>query len=50
VLDAAAQAIERVEALNRTRADGGEPALDFGLAHHEGEVMSGNIGAAGRLG
>ena len=49
VLDAAAQAIERVEALNRTRADGGEPALDFGLALHEGEVMYGNIGAAGRL-
>jgi hypothetical protein len=33
-----------VETLNRTRADGGKLAL------HEGEVMYGNIGAAGRLG
>ncbi len=49
VLDAAADAIRQVEALNQARAGRGEPALDFGLALHEGEVIYGNIGTADRL-
>jgi adenylate cyclase len=51
VLDAARQARSNVGALDGAPAPAGEPAqaLRFGLALHVGEVLYGNIGAAGRL-
>jgi len=46
---AAAAALRSIAALNRRRAEAGEPTVRFGLALHIGEVMFGNIGASTRL-
>ena len=47
---AAAQDAEtRLSRLNRSRANGGEDAIDFGLALHVGEVMFGNVGVPERI-
>ncbi len=48
-LAAAQDAQARMEALNRARAQNGEPSLGFGLALHMGEVTYGNIGVPQRL-
>ncbi|MEX0760675.1 MAG: adenylate/guanylate cyclase domain-containing protein, partial [Tistlia sp.] len=48
-LQAAEQAIERLEAFNETILDQGLPRLRAGIAIHSGEVMYGNVGAADRL-
>jgi adenylate cyclase len=48
-LAAAKDAQSRMEALNRTRRQRGEPPLDYGLALHMGNVMYGNIGVPQRL-
>lgn len=48
-LAAAVDAQTRMDALNRMRAQKGEPALRFGLGLHIGDVMYGNIGVPGRL-
>jgi adenylate cyclase len=48
-LDAAAEALASVAALNGARAAQGQAALDFGLALHVGEVAYGNVGSQRRL-
>ncbi len=48
-LEAAEQAIERLEALNDELAGQELPRLRAGIALHSGEVMYGNVGAADRL-
>jgi adenylate cyclase len=48
-LAAARDARTRIEALNQTRQQRGEPPLQFGLALHVGDVMYGNIGVPERL-
>jgi len=48
-LAAARDARTRVEALNQTRRQRGEPTLEFGLALHVGDVMYGNIEVPERL-
>ncbi len=48
-LAAARDARTRVEALNEARQRRGEPAFEFGLAVHVGDVMYGNIGIPDRL-
>ncbi len=48
-LAAARDARSRVDALNQRRASRGEPALEFGLALHAGDVMYGNLGVPERV-
>jgi adenylate cyclase len=48
-LAAAQEAEARLARLNRSRADGGEDPIDFGLALHVGEVMFGNVGVPERI-
>ncbi len=48
-LAAARDACRKVELLNQTRQQRGEPILRFGLAVHVGDVMYGNIGVPERL-
>jgi len=48
-LEATADVIERLEALNAKRTEVGEDPLRFALALHLGEVTYGNVGAAQRL-
>ncbi|MHA1569429.1 MAG: adenylate/guanylate cyclase domain-containing protein, partial [Alphaproteobacteria bacterium] len=48
-LQAAAEAIEAMAALNRGRADAGRAPIRFGLGLHVGDVTYGNIGAPDRL-
>jgi adenylate cyclase len=48
-LDAAIEAMEAVDRLNRARRDAGKPAAAVDLALHLGEVLYGNVGAADRL-
>jgi adenylate cyclase len=48
-LDAAAEAMAAVEALNRARCDAGRPVAPVDLALHLGEVLYGNVGATDRL-
>ena len=48
-LAAAQDAQVRLARLNRSRADGGEDPIDFGLALHVGEVMFGNVGVPERI-
>ncbi len=48
-LAAAVDAQARIEALNRIRAQKGEPPLRFGVGLHIGDVLYGNIGVPGRL-
>jgi adenylate cyclase len=48
-LDAAADAIRRVGALNQRRAADGQPVTHFYLGLHVGEVFYGNIGSFDRL-
>lgn len=46
---AAVEALDNMDRLNQRRIASGARPLHFGLALHVGEVMYGNIGAAGRL-
>ena len=46
---AAQEAHVGIAALNQSRADKGQPAVEFGLALHAGEVAYGNIGGRSRL-
>jgi adenylate cyclase len=48
-LAAARQAVARMAAFNATRANLGEPPLNFGVALHVGAVMYGNVGVEQRL-
>ncbi len=48
-LAAARDARVRVDALNQTRQQRGEPPLRFGLALHVGDVMYGNLGVTQRM-
>jgi adenylate cyclase len=48
-LEAAQDAMIRMEELNRRRQDQGEPPLGYGIALHLGDLMYGNIGVAERL-
>jgi adenylate cyclase len=48
-LDAAADAISAIAALNATRTAAGLPAVTVDLALHIGNVLYGNVGAADRL-
>lgn len=48
-LAAARDSLSRLAALNARRTEGGLPTVRFGLALHLGEVLYGNVGAAGRL-
>jgi len=48
-LDAAADAMRGIAALNATRAEAGLPAVTVDLALHVGDVLYGNVGAADRL-
>lgn len=48
-LDAAAEASERVDALNVVRREGSDAALEFGIGLHFGSVLHGNIGVPTRI-
>ena len=48
-LDAAEEAVSRIEALANERAQRGEPATSFYLSMHQGEVAFGNVGSRERL-
>ncbi len=48
-LDAAAEAMQRLEARNAERAAAGAPIAAVDLALHVGEVLYGNVGATDRL-
>jgi len=48
-LDAAAEAMRALDALNERRRAAGRPVADFDLALHLGDVLYGNIGAVDRL-
>jgi adenylate cyclase len=49
VLAAAREILARVEALNATETEAGNPTLSLNIALHAGEVTYGNIGTADRL-
>lgn len=48
-MDAARTAEERMAQVNEARGERGEPALDFGLGLHIGDVLFGNIGVPERV-
>ena len=48
-LEAATEGLERLEAVNRARRAAGRGELKTGIGLHLGEVIFGNVGAAGRL-
>jgi adenylate cyclase len=48
-LDAASEAMQQLDALNKARATAGVPVASVDLALHVGEVLYGNVGAADRL-
>jgi adenylate cyclase len=48
-LDAAAEAMSALEALNKTRHEAGQPVATVDLALHLGDVLYGNVGAVDRL-
>jgi adenylate cyclase len=48
-LDAAVEAMQRLDALGAARAAAGLPGVSVDLALHLGEVLYGNVGAADRL-
>ncbi|MGO8917524.1 MAG: adenylate/guanylate cyclase domain-containing protein [Stellaceae bacterium] len=48
-LDAAAEAMQALDALNAARAAAGKPAAAVDLALHIGDVLYGNVGATDRL-
>jgi adenylate cyclase len=48
-LDAAAEAMQALDALNAARASAGKPPAAVDLALHLGEVLYGNVGAADRI-
>jgi adenylate cyclase len=48
-LDAAAEAMQALDALNASRASAGKPVVAVDLALHLGEVLYGNVGAADRV-
>lgn len=48
-LAAAHDAERRLERLNRSRAESGQPPIDFGLALHVGSMLYGNVGVPERI-
>ena len=48
-LEAATEGLERLDAVNRARRAAGRSELRTGIGLHLGEVIYGNVGAAGRL-
>jgi adenylate cyclase len=48
-LDAAAEAMDALERLNRARSEASERGIEVDLALHVGEVLYGNVGAVDRL-
>jgi adenylate cyclase len=48
-LEAAAEAMQALDALNVARASAGKPVVAVDLALHLGEVLYGNVGAADRI-
>lgn len=48
-LNAARDARQRIDALNKRRQEAGDPPIRYGLALHVGDVMYGNIGVPQRL-
>ena len=48
-LEAARDARQRIDALNKRRQEAGDPPIRYGLALHVGDVMYGNIGVPQRL-
>jgi adenylate cyclase len=48
-LDAAAEAMQALDALNASRASAGKPVVAVDLALHLGEVLYGNVGATDRI-
>jgi class 3 adenylate cyclase/uncharacterized protein (DUF427 family) len=46
---AAMDARERVDAMNEERRERGEPALDYGIGLHRGDLTYGNVGSSERL-
>ena len=48
-LEAATEGLKRLDAVNRTRLSAGRGELRTGIGLHLGEVIFGNVGAAGRL-
>ena len=48
-LDAAVEAMQTLDRLNRVRRDAGKPVAEVDLALHVGEVLYGNVGAVDRL-
>jgi adenylate cyclase len=48
-LDAAREGLQRLDAVNRARRATGRSELRTGIGLHLGEVIYGNVGAAGRL-
>jgi adenylate cyclase len=48
-LDAARDARQRIDALNKRRQEAGDPPIRYGLALHVGDVLYGNIGVPQRL-
>jgi adenylate cyclase len=48
-LDAAAEAMQKLDAMNDGRAAAGDPIAAVDLALHVGEVLYGNVGASDRL-
>jgi adenylate cyclase len=48
-IDAAKDALERMAAINKERAENGEEEIGFGIGLHLGDVTYGNIGSPNRL-
>ncbi len=48
-LEAARDARQRIDALNKRRQEAGDPPIRYGLALHVGDVLYGNIGVPQRL-
>jgi adenylate cyclase len=48
-LDAAVEAMQTLDRLNRVRCEAGKPVAEVDLALHVGEVLYGNVGAVDRL-
>jgi len=48
-LAAATEALDRMAAINRQRAEAGEPVLTLDVALHVGDVLYGNVGSGRRL-
>lgn len=48
-VQAAEEAFDRLNSLNKERRSNGKPEIEFGVGLHEGKVLYGNVGAPSRL-